>query len=420
LVQDQLAASDDAASPPTRESRNPFAIPDYRGWWTASLVSSLGLGIAVVAVPLFIRDRVAEEDRALAIAAALIAQSLPGALLTLAGGVIADRVDRRRIPMVAFAVAAGVAAVYVALSLLDIQQVWPILVLAAISGASMGIANPARQSMVPQIVQGARLQNGIILGNVVFMASMQMGGPAIGGMLADGPGITIAFAVQGALLLFGATLFSRLRSYPLPPPQGSVRSDLVNGLRYARNSPQIVGLLVIALLPGVFFGGPMMVNMVIMVEDVLVAPDRYVGLLFGVFGAGILVFSILLTIRPLPRRGLVLSCAPLQGGIVFTLFGLNESLPLAFVLMFFFGAGAAIFINLAITLLQETTEAAMMGRVMSMYSLAFMGSAPIGFAWAGVTSSLWGPQVSIVLSGSTIGVLGVLLLVWNRHLRAMP
>ncbi len=409
-----------AVDTPVDESRNPFAIPDYRAWWAASLFAAMGLGIAVVAVPLFIRDRVAEDDRAIAIAAALIAQTLPGALLALAGGVFADRIDRRHILTVAFGLAGLVGATYVALSALEIQQIWPILVLAAISGAAMGFANPARQSMVPQILSGSRLQNGIILGNVVFLASMQMGGPAVGGLLADGPGLTVAFAVQGTLLLLGAGLFARLRFYPLPPARGNVRSDLAAGLAYARSSPQIMALLLIALLPGVFFGGPMTVNMVIVVEDVLRESDRYVGMLFGAFGAGILVFSLLLTVRPLPRRGFILSLAPIQGGVVFTLFGLNESLPAAFVLMFLFGTGAAVFMNLAITLLQETTEPAMMGRVMSMYSLSFLASSPIGFAWAGVTSSLWGPQVSIVTSGVGVAVIGVTMLVFNRHLRAMP
>ncbi|MEP7214711.1 MAG: MFS transporter [Anaerolineaceae bacterium] len=80
-----------------KETRNPFATPVYRSWWAASVVAGTGVGIQAVTVPLFIRDRVSENHRPLAIAAALICQTLPGAALALFGGVVADRVERRRI-----------------------------------------------------------------------------------------------------------------------------------------------------------------------------------------------------------------------------------------------------------------------------------------------------------------------------------
>ncbi|WBL35246.1 MFS transporter [Tepidiforma flava] len=98
-------------------SRNPFTVAKYRAWWFASVAAGMGVGIQAVTVPLFIRDRVAEDQRAAAIAAALICQTLPGAALALLGGVVADRVERRRVLVRTYQiVAAAVSLVYVALA----------------------------------------------------------------------------------------------------------------------------------------------------------------------------------------------------------------------------------------------------------------------------------------------------------------
>ncbi len=86
------------SAPPTAEgSRNPFGSGRFRRWWLASMVAGTGVGIQSVTVPLYIRDRVALDDRALAISAVLIASTLPGAFLALFGGAIADRIEQRRI-----------------------------------------------------------------------------------------------------------------------------------------------------------------------------------------------------------------------------------------------------------------------------------------------------------------------------------
>ena len=403
----------DTDAPPQAGGRNPFGSRDYRAWLTASVVTALGVGIQIVTVPLFIRDRVDPDERAAVIAGALIIQTLPGVFLTLLGGVIADRVEPRLLLFRATAVAATVSAVYVVLAAAEVTIVWPVFALSAAVGAVAAFEQPARQGVLPQMVTRPQLQNAVILGNVGFLAAGQFAGPALGGFVGGDAGLTAAFALETGLLALGALLFLTLGRYePRAPERRDIRSDLAEGLRYVRGSRNIVGLLVLAAMPGVFFAGPLTVNMLLIVEDVLELPDRWVGILFGTFGAGMIVSSALMTLRPLPRRGLMLALSPVVGGPILALYGLSETPWLTVAALLAIGPPAAVFTNLSLALLQEQTDEAVMGRVMGVYSLMFVASAPIGYAQTGLVTSLIGPQASIVASALAGAVIGIALLVW--------
>jgi MFS family permease len=401
------------------EPRNPFAAPFFARWWLASLVAGTGVGIQSVTVPLFLRDRVEGDVRALAIAAALVAQTLPGALLALVGGTLADRIERRRILVRTYGIAAVVSTAYVALAALDVRTIWPVLPLAAVVGAASAFTNPARQSMLPALVSRAQLQNGVILGTMGFMASLQVLGPTLGGVIADAAGLTPAFGLEVALLAIAAVAFSTIPSGVPPPSQQRGLADLAEGVRSVARNPAIRTLLLLATVPGLFFIGPFAVTIALMVPDVFHASDKWVGLLWGCFGGGVFAGSLLLIWRPLPRRGLAICASHLFGGGVLVLYGLSQTLWLSALLLVVWGLVAAVFINYAVVLLQEHTDPRMMGRVMSMYMLAFFLSSPIGYAQAGAVTSAFGPQVTLVASGVVAAAIGVASLAFARSVRAL-
>ena len=402
-------------------SRNPFTNANFRKWWMASIVAGTGVGIQAVTVPLFIRDRVSSDHRAIAIAAALICQTLPGAFFALIGGVVADRVERRRILVRTYAVAALVSTTYVVLSSADIRVILPVFFLAAVVGSAGAFTNPARQSMIPQMVSHTQLQNAVIMGTMAFMATLQFGGPTLGGVLADGPGLTFAFGTEVVMLSLAAFFFSRIAT-DVPIPTGkNVRGDLVDGIRYIRTERAILGLLCLGTVPGIFLLGPFAVTNVLMVQDVLKESDKFVGITWGCFGAGILLGSVVMTVVRVRRRGLLLCCSVLFGGTAFALYGSSSLTPVSLALLVFSGAvGPAIFINFAVALIQENVEPRMMGRVMSMYSLAFTASTPVGYAQAGVVSSLFGPQATIISSAIAAAIIGVLAIAFLHPVRRLP
>ena len=402
------------------ESRNPFRNRDYRSWLTASVVMALAVGIQIVAVPLFIRDRVEPDERAAAIAGALMIQELPGVLLTVFGGVLADRVEARFILVRATAVAAVVSAVYLVLSAASVTILWPVFLLSAVIGAIAAFEQPARMGVLPLIVSRPQLQNAVIVGNVAFLAASDFVGPALGGLVAGLSGLTAAFSLQTGLLAAGALLFLLLRGYrPVVEEETSIRGDLVEGFRYVLRSPAILGLLLLTAMLGVFFAGPISVNMLLIVEDVLELGDEWVGILFATFGAGMIVSSALMTLVPLPRRGLLVAVTPVLAAPPLILFGLSETPWLSVLALLAIGPPAAIFMNLGLALLQEKTPQPVMGRVMGLYSLMFAASVPIGIAHTGLVTTLWGPQASFVGSSIAGGIVGLALLIWSpvRKLR---
>jgi MFS family permease len=400
-------------------SRNPFRSPGFARWWVASLVAGTGVGIQSVTVPLFVRDRVEPDARALAIAGALVAQTLPAAFLALLGGAVSDRVERRRILVRTDAIAAAVSLLYVILCSSDVRAIWPVFPLAAIVGSAGAFTNPARASLLPQLVPRAQLQNGVILGTMGFMAALQFAGPSLAGLVVDASGLATAFSLEVALLAVGAAVFAGLRTGPVAPSGRDVFGDLADGLRYAARHPALRALLLLALVPGIFFIGPFAVTIALVVPEVLHASDKWVGLLWGCFGAGVFTGSALLTWRPLPRRGLAVCVANTVGGAVLVAYGSSESLAFSAAALVVWGMGASVFMNYVVTLLQEHAEPAMMGRVMSMYSLAFFASMPLGYAQSGLLTRLFDAPTTLVANGIAAAAIGVLTLTLGRSLRAL-
>jgi MFS family permease len=396
-------------------TRNPFATAGYRIWWLASVVAGLGVGIQMTTVPLFIKDRVSVDHRELAIAAALLCEQLPAALFALLGGVIADRVERRRILVRTYAVAGCVSLAYVLLSGSGTSVIWPVFFLAATVGSAGAFTDPARQSMMPQILKSTQLQNGVIFGTMAFMASLVFIGPSVGGIVADAFSLTLAFAFEVVLLCLAAIFFSRVAT-DVPVPTGKhVFHDLADGLRYISHSPALVGILLLGAVPGLFLVGPFAVTLVATVKDTLHTSDRFVGLLWGAYGGGLLLGSIGLSLIRLPRRGFFLCFALFAAGAAMACYGASSSIPLSIGILLVSGiVGPAIFINFGVALLQENVERNMMGRVMSMWGLVFTVSSAAGYLQAGIVSSALGPQVALIASTSITSACGLLAMLFLR------
>ncbi|MFN0145611.1 MAG: MFS transporter [Dehalococcoidia bacterium] len=400
-------------------TRNPFATPAYRWYFAAVVCGAMGVGIQVVSVPLFIRDRVASGDREFLIALALIAQAVPAAVLMLAGGVAADRFQRGRIMTRVWFSAAFVSLAYVLLTGADISLIWPVFVLGAVIGALDAFGQPARGSMPAQILPRPQLQNGIILNTVAFMAAFQLLGPAAGGILADFFSLTVAFSAEVIFLLVGALLATRVH-VPKPVPTGkSVFRDLADGISYVRGHTVLKALLFMQLLPGLLLIGPFRVTAVGLVQDVLHRGDRYIGFLSGGFGLGVLVGSMALTTIRMSRRGLVLCASPIAGGLIFIAYGASGNIWLSLALMVPWGLSAAVFINMVTPLMQEESSPEMLGRVMSMSSLAFAISTPLGFFHSGLVSNFWDPRASVIISGAVFAAIGLFCVLFLRPVRRL-
>lgn len=401
-------------------TRNPFAALGYRAWWLGGVVAGMGVGIQTTTVPLFIKDRVATDHRELIIALALICQQLPSALFALLGGVIADRVERRRILVRTYAVTASVSFTYVIISGTTSGVVWPVFILCAIVGSAGAFTNPARQSMMPQILTTAQLQNGVIFGTMAFMASLQFVGPSLGGVVADSLSLTVAFACEVVMLGCAAFLFSRIATDAPVPTGKNVFHDLREGVTYIRSEKSLLGVLLLGAVPGLFLIGPFAVTAVAMANDVLHESDKFVGFLWGSFGAGIVSGSVVLSLIRLPRRGFFLCLSVVVAGGLMAVYGASSTTPVSMAVLFIAGAlGPAIFINYGVALLQENVGRQMMGRVMSMWGLTFTISSALGYAQSGLLSNAFGPQATVITGALIASLCGLLAMLFLRPVTRM-
>jgi MFS family permease len=406
------------AHPDRPETRNPFATANYRWWWAATICGALAVGLQFVTVPLFVVDRVGADKKELAIAAALFSQLITSACLMLVGGVVADRVERRSILLRCYSIAAVVSTGYLFLTGFDVRQIWPVFILAAAVGSADAFSMPARMSMAPSILPRAQLQNGIILGTVAFMTAGQFLGPSVAGFIADGPGLKYAFATEVFFLALAALIATRLKSDRPTPTGRSVFGDLGDGIRFARGSPVILGLLFMMTLPPTFLMGPTRETTVFMVRDVWHESDKFIGVANGAFGAGVLFGSLALTTIRLRRRGLLLTgVSTVVGGFFFVLYGASEIMWIALGFQLVFGIFAALFMNNATPLLQEHAMGPMLGRVMSMSNLMFALGQPLGVVQSAIVTRAWGPQASIISSGVVFMIIGALAVIFLRPVR---
>jgi predicted MFS family arabinose efflux permease len=302
----------------------------------------------------------------------------------------------------------------------DVAAIWPVFALGALVGAAGAFTNPARSSLLPLLVSRTQFQNGVILGTMGFMASFQFVGPMVGGLAVDASGLAAAFAIEVALLAAAAAVFARIRTDQPPPTGRTVIGDLADGVRYVAHEPTLRALILLAMIPGVFFIGPFSVTLPLRVPDVFAASDKWVGIFWGCFGGGVFAGSLALTFRSLPRRGLAVCLSNLGGALVMLAYSQTASLPVACALLVLWGLNASVFINFVVTLLQEQADPRLMGRVMSMYSLAFFVAMPIGYFQSGAITTRLGTEASLVAAAlaAALAAAAVLALVTSvRRLR---
>jgi MFS family permease len=343
-------------------------------------------------------------------------QTLPVLLLGPYGGVIADRVDKRR-AMIILQSAMGVQALALGvLTVTGIVTVWEIGALAALLGLNNAFENPARQSFMSEMVGAENLRNAVTLNSVLVNVARTLG-PAISGLLIATVGVGVCFLVNAASFVAVVTSLSTLNRSELHPSPPAVRAagQLREGLRYVARTPELVVPLAMMALAGCL-AYEFQVSLPVMARSGLHVGATGFGFMTSAMGIGAVVGGLLVAwrgrtgIRPLVVAaagfGLALSFATLAPSLAF------ELVALALV-----GWASVAFMSTGNATLQLTAEPAMRGRVMSLWFVAFQGSTPIGgpiigwlMAEAGARAGLGAAAVTCVL----VALLGVLALRFPR------
>jgi len=394
-----------------------LTIFNYRVFWLGQLVSVSGTWMQTTAQAWLVLKM---TNSPLALGTVTMLQFLPVTLLTLFGGVLADRLPKRKVVFCTQTVAALQALLLAFLVLTNTVQLWHIYALALLLGVVNAFDNPTRQAFVVELVGREHLQNAIALNSSLFN-SARIIGPAIGGIVITAVGIGQAFLFNGLSfipLIVGLLFLRPGQFYAVPQPQrGNIFRQLGAGVRYAVGTPEVLLILMTMAVMGTF-GYNFNTILPLIAKYVLHAGALGLGILTSALGVGALVAALGVASARSTSHAVLLGAAALFS-VVLLLVGLSPWLPLTLALLVLLGAASIVFSASANTRLQLTTPAELRGRVMSLYFLLFAGTTPIGGFLVGVLATRMGVRATTVLFGAIClcGVAGASMFARRIHTR---
>lgn len=334
----------------------------------------------------------------------------PSFILAPFAGVLADRLNRRRMIIAAQAVMMIQATILTALVVTDAVQFWHVLVLSTVFGCASAFDIPARQSFLLEMIDNRQdLPNAIALNSSIFNAA-RLVGPAIAGFMIAQFGEGVAFLCNSLSYIAVLAALFAIRVTPRPRKPGSHRifETLHEGFSYAFNFAPIRDVLLLVAVVALF-GAPYSVLMPVIAVNTLQGDARTLGFLMSATGFGALAGALFLAARE-SVRGLsrvVVSSATLFG---VSLIGLAFSrwLALSCALLALAGFGLMVQMAASNTFLQTVVHDDKRGRIMSLYTMAFIGTAPFGSLLAGALAERIGAAITIA-GGGAVCLVGVML-----------
>ena len=380
---------------------------NYRIFFLGQLVSLVGTWMQSVAQAWLVYRL---TGSAVLLGTVGFASQIPVFLLSPLGGVVADRRDRRRVLMATQAVAMLLALTLAALTLTERIQVWQVLTLAALLGAANGFDIPARQSFVVELVGRQDMVNAIALNSSMFNGA-RIVGPAVAGVVIAAVGEGWCFFANGVSYVAVLASLAALRLPRRPdsaPGRASPVAQILEGWRFvARTAPIRALLLLLGLVS--LTGMPYAVLMPVMAEDVLHAGASGLGLLMGASGLGALAGALVLARRTSLRGlGTWVASAAFAFGVALIVFSLSRHFWLSVLLLLPVGFAMLLQMSSSNTLIQSMVPDQLRGRVMSVYSMMFMGMAPLGALLAGALAETVGAPATIAIGGA-VCVVGALV-----------
>jgi len=384
-------------------------IRNYRLYFTAQLISVSGTWMQTVAQSWLVL-RLTGSGVDLGIVVGL--QFLPMLLFGPVGGLVADRINKRRLLYLTQAGGGVLALVLGILVVTHEVQLWQVYVLAAMLGMVNVFDNPARQTFIMEMVGREDLPNAVSLNTVVMNASRVVG-PAIGGVIITLVGLGVCFFVNAASYIAVIIGLSMMRSAELHPT-GTVRrakGQIRDGFRYVWRTPSLRNTLLAVAVIGIFAYN-FTVTLALLAKDTFHGGAGTYSVLTACMGAGAVVGGLLAAHRARPTPRLLQVLALVFGGLLGAV-ALAPTLATAAVLIVFMGAASIGFIATANASLQLGADPAMRGRVMALYAMAFLGTTPIGAPLVGAIAQWTSPRISLLV-GAVATILSAGILMW-RH-----
>jgi len=378
---------------------------NYRRYWLGSLASVGAIQIATMAQGWLIVDKLGGSP--LSVGALGAATAIPTMIVTIFGGVLADRVDRRKLIMAVSAASSLLLLLIAVLDSTNLIEIWHVVVIAAMQGLVMGFDGPVRSSYFPQLIDRKHMMSAVALGSVMWQFS-RLVTPVAGGIIIRYGGTESVFyiGVLGWVSMLLVMISLRVKS---PPPDNSrnVVEDVVEGVKFILGRRDFVLLIGLTYVTN-FFGMQYMQLLPFFVQRLDVGAEG-LGTLFSIGGLGALTGTIVVgRLRGSRRIGYIM----IMGSLTFTAsliaFAYASNFWLAVFYLYIAGLANTIYFVVAMTVLQLRVPERMRGRVMGVYTITF-SLIPLGAVMGGAVASAYDERVAVAIAAAILA--GIFLIV---------
>jgi MFS family permease len=378
-----------------RRSFNSLEVPNYRRYFVGQVISLSGNWMQNVTA-LWLVLSLTNSGFAVGLTTAL--QFLPLLLFGAYGGVLADRIPKRRLLFITQTMMAIPAAGLFAITALGVEEPWMIYLAVFLVGVANCVDNPTRQSFVIEMVGPDRLVNAVSLNSVIIEVA-RIVGPALAGVLIATVGVTPCFGLN--LLTFVAMLLALWsmdpRALQAPPPAVRKPGAIREGLRHVRRNPELAVPLALMALVGTL-GFNFQVALPLLAKFTFGGGAGSYAVLVSSMGVGS-ICAALVNGHQGRTGGKVIATASLAFGLAALLAAVMPALALEAIVLAVLGGAAVIFVSSINSTIQLAVSAEMRGRVMALFSIVFLGSTPIGGPLTGWLAETYDPRWTLVLAG---------------------
>ena len=372
---------------------------NYRLFFSGQSLSLIGTWVQRIAIPWLVYRL---TDSAFLLGFVGFAGQIPTFILAPFAGVLTDRLNRYHIMIVSQILSMIQALTLALLYFTNTIEVWNVLLLSVIQGCINAFDTPARQSFVIEMVEDKNdIGNAVALNSSMFNGA-RLVGPSIAGILIASLGEGACFLINGISYIF--VVISLLLMKVKPQEKKKVKDtniikEFKEGFTYTFGFPPIRSIIILLTLISLM-GMPFSVLMPIFAKDIFHGGSHIFGFLMGASGVGALIGAAYLASRK-SVVGLekIIPLAAVVFGLGLVSFSLSSSFPLSIILMIITGVGMMMQTACSNTILQTISDNDKRGRVMSFYTMAFMGTAPIGSLLAGSMASMIGAPATLLIGG---------------------
>jgi len=374
-----------------------LSIPNYRRYIGGQSISLIGTWMQMTAQAWLVLT-LTHSSTALGVIIAL--QTLPVLLLAPYGGVIADRIDKRRL-MIVLQTAMGLQALALGiLTVTGVVKVWEIGVLAVLLGVNNAFENPSRQSFVLELVGPEHLRNAVSLNSVLVNVARAIG-PAVAGILIATVGTGVCFLVNAASFVAVVASLATMDRVALNPtaPTRRESGQLRAGLSYVRSRRELaVPLLMMGVVGCLTY--EFQVSLPVMASRGLHSGATGFGFMTAAMGLGAVIGGLFVAAHGrIGRRPLTVAAAAF--GVAMALATVAPSLAFELVALALAGAASIAFMSTSNSTLQLGSDPSMRGRVMALWFVAFQGTTPIGGPIVGWVMAVLGARAGLGLGAIT-------------------